>query len=62
MDRKIIITGATGFVGRILVTKLVEKNVALGKTSKVYGTPTFFINGEPLVGPDSLRDFEKLLR
>jgi protein-disulfide isomerase len=29
-----------------------------GKDAHIYATPTFFINGKPLVGPKSLSDFE----
>jgi protein-disulfide isomerase len=32
-----------------------------GKDAHLYATPTFFINGKPLVGPKSLDEFEKAI-
>jgi protein-disulfide isomerase len=32
-----------------------------GKEAQIYATPTFFINGKPLVGPQSLSVFEKAI-
>jgi hypothetical protein len=38
-----------------------ESYIAEGKASQIYATPTFFINGKPLVGPQSLSVFEKAI-
>lgn len=38
---------------------VVDRHLALGSASGVYGTPTFFINGKPLVGPKSYDRMEK---
>ena len=35
--------------------------VQQGKDSHIYATPTFFINGEPLVGPRPISEFEKII-
>ncbi|MBI2079800.1 thioredoxin domain-containing protein [Candidatus Micrarchaeota archaeon] len=32
-----------------------------GKDSHIYATPTFFIEGEPLVGPEPISDFKKII-
>jgi hypothetical protein len=40
---------------------VVNESIAMGRTSNIYGTPTFFVNGKAIVGPDSVKDFEKLL-
>lgn len=32
-----------------------------GKASHIYATPTFFINGKPLVGPKSISEFEQAI-
>lgn len=39
----------------------VNNDIKLGNQSGVYGTPTFFINKKPLVGPQSLKDFRRLI-
>ncbi|MBI5225723.1 thioredoxin domain-containing protein [Candidatus Micrarchaeota archaeon] len=36
----------------------VQKDVEAGKAAGIYGTPTFFINGSALVGPQSVSQFE----
>ena len=36
--------------------------IAEGKASNIYATPTFFINGKPLVGPKSFDEIEKLIK
>lgn len=36
--------------------------ISEGKTSNIYATPTFFINGKPLVGPKSFEEIEKLIK
>lgn len=33
-----------------------------GKDAHIYATPTFFVNGEPMVGPQSLEEFEKVIK
>lgn len=38
-----------------------DRYIQQGKDSHLYATPTFFVNGEPLVGPKSLEEFEKLI-
>ncbi|MFH1261169.1 MAG: thioredoxin domain-containing protein [Candidatus Micrarchaeota archaeon] len=32
-----------------------------GKDANIYATPTFFVNGKPVVGPQSLVEFEKII-
>jgi glutaredoxin len=32
-----------------------------GKDSHIYATPTFFVNGKPVVGPKSLEEFKKII-
>jgi protein-disulfide isomerase len=39
----------------------VDDDLQKGLEAGVYGTPTFFINGESLVGPQSLRQFRKII-
>ncbi len=39
----------------------VERDYQDGLKSKIYGTPTFFINGRPLVGPQSLGAFSRII-
>lgn len=39
----------------------IEQTLVLGQKSGVYGTPTFFINGVPLVGPKSLATMERVI-
>lgn len=39
----------------------VNKNFALGKKAGVMGTPTFFINGQKLVGANPYMAFEKII-
>jgi protein-disulfide isomerase len=36
-----------------------EKFVQQGKDSHIYATPTFFINGKPIVGPKPIEEFRK---
>ncbi len=38
-----------------------ERYIQQGKDSHIYATPTFFVNGEPVVGPKSLEEFEQLI-
>jgi glutaredoxin len=38
-----------------------ERYVRQGKDAHIYATPTFFINGKPLVGPKPLSEFEKAI-
>jgi len=40
----------------------VEQNIAIGHDVGVYGTPTFFINKTPLVGPQSYKTLKKLIK
>ena len=39
-----------------------DRYIQQGKDSHVYATPTFFVNGEPLVGPKSLEEFAGLMK
>jgi thiol-disulfide isomerase/thioredoxin len=39
----------------------VGHTLELGKASGVYGTPTFFLNGVPLVGPKSMVTLERVI-
>lgn len=39
-----------------------EKYIQQGKDAHIYATPTFFINGKPLVGPKPIEDFENLIK
>lgn len=39
----------------------VDENIQKGVEAGVYGTPTFFINDEILVGPQSLKKFKKII-
>lgn len=39
-----------------------EEYIQQGKDAHIYATPTFFVNGEPLVGPKSLEEFEKVIQ
>ena len=38
-----------------------EEYIQQGKDAHIYATPTFFVNGEALVGPKSLEEFEKVI-
>ncbi len=38
-----------------------QKDVDAGKAAGIYGTPTFFINGSSLVGPQTVKQFEDAL-
>ncbi|MBR9676795.1 DsbA family protein [Candidatus Woesearchaeota archaeon] len=40
---------------------VVNTEIDEGKASNIYGTPTFFINGEPLVGPKTFRQFKRVI-
>jgi protein-disulfide isomerase len=40
------------------VEEELERYIDQGKASHLYATPTFFINGKPLVGPQTLAGFE----
>jgi protein-disulfide isomerase len=40
---------------------VVNRHVEAGKTSGIYGTPTFFINDQPLVGPKSAERMDKMI-
>ncbi|MBI2445094.1 thioredoxin domain-containing protein [Candidatus Micrarchaeota archaeon] len=35
-----------------------QKDVDAGKAAGIYGTPTFFVNGSAMVGPQSVKQFE----
>lgn len=39
----------------------VDAEIAMGKTAGVYGTPTFFVNGRPVVGPQDYTAFKKII-
>ncbi len=43
------------------IKKQVESDISDGESKKVEGTPTFFLNGEELVGPPSHEIFSKLI-
>ena len=43
------------------VADTVESQRKEGINSKIYGTPTFFINGKPLVGPKPVSEFEAMI-
>jgi protein-disulfide isomerase len=38
-----------------------DRFVQQGKDAHIYATPTFFVNGKPLVGPRPIEDFRKLI-
>ncbi len=38
-----------------------EQYIQEGKDAQIYATPTFFVNGKPIVGPKSLADFEQAI-
>ena len=38
-----------------------ERYVEQGKAAHIYATPTFFVNGKPLVGPRPVEEFERLI-
>jgi hypothetical protein len=40
----------------------VAKYIQEGKDAHLYATPTFFINGKPIVGPRPIQDFETAIR
>ena len=39
----------------------VQKDFEDGSKAKVFGTPTFFINGDKIVGPHDYQDFKKII-
>ncbi len=39
-----------------------NKYIEQGKAAHIYATPTFFINGKPLVGPKSIGEFKGLIK
>ncbi len=39
-----------------------EMYIQQGKDAHIYATPTFFVNGEPVVGPKPIEEFERLLK
>jgi glutaredoxin len=39
-----------------------ENYIQQGKDAHIYATPTFFVNGEGIVGPKSLEEFEKVMQ
>ncbi len=43
------------------VTEL-EGYIQQGKDAHIYATPTFFVNGEGIVGPKSLEEFERVIQ
>ena len=38
-----------------------ERYIQQGKDSRIYATPTFFVDGQALVGPQPVSEFEKLI-
>ena len=36
--------------------------ISEGKDAKIYATPTFFVNGKPLVGPKTFDEIEKMIK
>ncbi len=38
-----------------------DKYIRQGKDSHIYATPTFFVNGKPIVGPRPIGDFDRAL-
>ncbi|VVC04688.1 Thioredoxin [Candidatus Burarchaeum australiense] len=40
---------------------IVDSSFQEGLAAKIYGTPTFFINGKPLVGPEPYENFKALI-
>lgn len=42
--------------------KKLNESIALGKEANIFGTPTFFVDGKALVGPQDYKTFEDLLR
>jgi glutaredoxin len=38
-----------------------EEYIQQGKDAHIYATPTFFVNGKPLVGPKSIEEFERAI-
>jgi glutaredoxin len=38
-----------------------ERYIQQGKDAHIYATPTFFINGKPIIGPKSVDEFEKAI-
>ena len=38
-----------------------QRYIQEGKDAHLYATPTFFVNGQPLVGPKTVADFDKLI-
>lgn len=42
--------------------KELEGYIDQGKSAHIYATPTFFVNGEPVVGPKSAQEIERLLK
>jgi len=39
-----------------------DNYIQQGKDANIYATPTFFVNGEPVVGPQTLDKFEQIIR
>lgn len=48
-------------IGSKDVADIVNSQRNEGLASKIYGTPTFFINGKPLVGPKPVSEFETMI-
>ncbi len=44
-----------------LIDQTIDKTFQEGLDAKIYGTPTFFINGKPLVGPQPYENFKALI-
>ena len=38
----------------------VERKMELGREAGIYGTPTFFVNGEAIVGPNEKEVFKAI--
>lgn len=41
---------------------IVDADIESGKISGIYGTPTVFVNNDYLVGPKTLKEYEKLIK
>ena len=38
-----------------------DRYIQQGKDSHIYATPTFFVNGKPLVGPKPIEEFRRAM-
>ncbi len=39
-----------------------DRYIQQGKDAHIYATPTFFVNGKPLIGPQPIDEFEKVIK